>query len=191
MSANYFFNVFNIFIAASNIFPKFTKHPVSVYSNSTGGSLKIHGCTYESFFPLNKNDEVFYLANGVTKYITQFRLDLDTENRFDRKDRFEIEHDLERNDHSTKTFATKSSYHFIPYTKEETSVEDQGFYQCAIAMHDPVTQTILSNTADVQFSGVYLFLFKDSVETFIHVLESKTGFNLSHVKVTEQIIENI
>ena len=47
-----------------------------------------------------------------------------------------------------------SSIPIIPYTKETTSYEDQGFYQCGITINGTsISQTILSKTTDVQFSG--------------------------------------
>ena len=108
-------------------------HPISTYSNTTGGSLQIHSCAYKSFIPLNQDDKVFYLFNGIKKY-------------FILNDGHGIDSD------------TMQSFSISSYTKEETSVEDQGFYQCAIAIHGPFAQIILSETADVQFSGFSFIL---------------------------------
>ena len=110
-------------------------HPITSYNNITSGWLQIDGCTYKSLIPLNQNDQVFYLVNGVTKHVI---LDV----KF-----------VEKSD-------TGPFYSFTPYLKNETSVEDQGFYQCVIAIHGPLARTILSKTADVQFLGFILFYDK-------------------------------
>ena len=80
--------------------------------------------------PLDEKAEVFYLINNVKQIKSKIS---DGINR--------------------------PHYSIIPHKRETTSFEDQGFYQCGITINGPsISRTILSETTDVQFSGLQLFL---------------------------------
>lgn len=115
-------------LLVSDIIPKFTKHPTSNYGNITGGPLSIDGCQYQSPIPLNGNDKIFYFMDGFMKYSATSTSDI-----------------------------VRTTVSFIGFTKNITSYEDQGFYQCGITIHGFLSRTILSNTTDVQFSGLKMF----------------------------------
>ena len=92
--------------------------------------MKISGCEFQSRIHLSQNDQIFYLFNNVKKHPAQLvrtSITIDGVNQL--------------------------HYSIIPYTRNTTSYEDQGFYQCGITIHGPSPQTILSNTTDIQFSG--------------------------------------
>ena len=119
--------------------------------------MKVFGCEIQSRIPLDKNDEIFYLINNVKKENVPFTLIGDGDDDRDgplpapSPDRFppkEVE--MLRN--------RLSSISIIPYAKKTTSYEDQGFYQCGITIHGPISRTILSKTTDVQFSGLHPFI---------------------------------
>ena len=120
-----------VIFLASDIIPKFTKHPLSTSSNTTGGPLEISGCEIQSRIPLDKNDQIFYLINNVKNHPARFI------QKTKKVDGVNIRY-----------------YSIIPYTKNTTSYEDQGFYQCGITINGLSPQTILSKTTDVQFSGL-------------------------------------
>ena len=93
--------------------------------------MEISGCEIQSRISLDKNEQIFYLINNVKKYPARFIQKTRTINGVNQK-----------------------YYSFISYTKNKTSYEDQGFYQCGITIPGPSSQTILSKTTDVQFSGL-------------------------------------
>ena len=92
--------------------------------------MEIYGCVIESRIPLDENVQIFYLINNVKKHPV-FSQNTRTINGIN------------------QTYYTSIDSYF----KIKTSYEDQGFYQCGITIHGPLSQTILSNTTDVQFSG--------------------------------------
>ena len=137
----------NAILLASDIIPKFTKHPISTSSNTTGGPMEITGCKFQSRIPLGKHDQIFYLINNLKKEFVPIG---NGNLKFPTSDGFLPGEILRIGEHFFS-----SSIPIIPYKRETTSFEDQGFYQCGITINGPsISRTILSETTDVQFSGL-------------------------------------
>ena len=122
--------------------------------------MEISGCEIQSQIPLDKNGKIFYLINNVKKHPA----------RFTQKTR-------------KVGGVNHTNYLIIPYTKNTTSYEDQGFYQCGITINGPLSQTILSKTTDVQFSGLHSFRLY-SVSSFIIMIKCQNA--TSSVKYIKQ-----
>ena len=107
--------------------PVFTLQPTSQYTDNIGSPLNITTCKLNSILKASPK-QFYWLVNGVEQRLA----------------------DVTAVDGSNNVM-------YSPLQLPLTTVKDQGFYQCVFLKPGQVGKMVLSNKANVQFTGIYIF----------------------------------
>ena len=107
--------------------PVFTIQPTSQYTDNIGSPLNITQCQMNSILKTSPQ-QFYWLVNGVEQRLANV--------------------------------TDVSGSNNVMYSKLQlstTTIKDQGFYQCAFVRPGKVAKMVLSNKANVQFTGMFWF----------------------------------